>query len=57
MPNGAHLVGYADDVAAIIVTRNVEEKKDQPGVNKNEVMARGQRTQIDNGENGLEISY
>ena len=25
MPDGAHLVGYADDVASIIVARNIEE--------------------------------
>ena len=27
MPDGAHLIGYADDVAAIIVARNIEEVK------------------------------
>ena len=27
MPDGAHLVGYADDVAAIIVVQNVEKAK------------------------------
>ena len=32
MPDGAHLIGYTDDVAALIVARNVEEAK-------NEVMA------------------
>ena len=27
MPDDAHLIRYADDVAAIIVARNVEEAK------------------------------
>ena len=46
--NGAHLVGYADDVTAIIVARNIEEVY--------KVMSRGERTQS-GGKNGVNISY
>ena len=49
MRGGAHLVGYADDIAVIIVARNVAETKRKV----NQVTL---RTQTRNRENGIDIS-
>ena len=57
MPYGAHLIGYVDYVAAIIVFQNVEEATRKVNQvikkKKNEVLAQEQRSQNRNGENTL----
>ena len=37
MPDDAHLIGYSDDIAAIIVARNVEEAKSKVNLEDKEL--------------------